>query len=224
MSHTKVGDVLVAQGDGAGALTAYRESLAIRERLAASDPSNASWQRDLSVSHTKVGDVLVAQGDGAGALTAYRESLAIRERLAASDPSNASWQRDLSVSQDRIGDVLRAQGDGAGALTAYRESLAIRERLVASDPSNAEWQRDLSISRQRIAVQRMLSWPGRIMHVCVGLSLGAAGVALGRWAPWLWIVGGPMILLSGLVLIRCAAANALFVIVKRRLRRKQRDE
>jgi tetratricopeptide (TPR) repeat protein len=77
VSHNKIGDVLVAQGDLAGALNAYRESLGVAEILASADPSNAGWQRDLSVSHNKIGDVLVAQGDLAGALKAYREVQAI---------------------------------------------------------------------------------------------------------------------------------------------------
>jgi tetratricopeptide (TPR) repeat protein len=146
------GDVSIAQGDLAGALSAYRESLAIAQRLAGSDRSNAGWQRDLSVSHNKVGDVLRAQGDLAGALSAYRESLAIDLRLVAeSDRSNAECQRDLSVSHNKVGDVLRAQGDLAGALSAYRESLAIDLRLVAeSDKPNAGWQRDLSVSHESV--------------------------------------------------------------------------
>ncbi len=45
-----LGDVLIAKGDGPGALAAYQRSLAIAERLAASDPANAGWQRDVSVS------------------------------------------------------------------------------------------------------------------------------------------------------------------------------
>jgi tetratricopeptide (TPR) repeat protein len=129
-------------------LEAVRQSL---ERLAASDPSKTSWQRDLSVSENKVGDVLRAQGDLSGALRSYRAGLVIRERLAASDPSNASWQRDLSVSHDRVGDVLRAQGDLSGALRSYRAGLVIRERLAGSDPSNASWQRDLWVSYWRVA-------------------------------------------------------------------------
>jgi hypothetical protein len=36
--------------------------LAIADRLAKSNPGNASWQRDLSVSYYKIGDVQVAQG------------------------------------------------------------------------------------------------------------------------------------------------------------------
>ena len=41
------------------------------EELAAADPGNAGWQRDLSVSHNKIGDVLTAQGNLAAALAAY---------------------------------------------------------------------------------------------------------------------------------------------------------
>jgi hypothetical protein len=52
----------VAQGKLDEALKAYRDSLAIAERLAAADRSNTQWQRDLYVSNGKVGDVLVAQG------------------------------------------------------------------------------------------------------------------------------------------------------------------
>ena len=98
MSYDNIGDVKTAQGDLAGALKAYQDSLEIRERLAKSDPGNAGWQRDLSVSYDKIGDVKTAQGDLAGALKAYQDSLAIGDRLAKSDPGNAGWQRDLSVS------------------------------------------------------------------------------------------------------------------------------
>ena len=46
--------MLVAQGDLTAALTSYRASLAIRERLAAGDPGNAGWQRDLAFSHWRL--------------------------------------------------------------------------------------------------------------------------------------------------------------------------
>jgi tetratricopeptide (TPR) repeat protein len=150
VSFNKIGDVQVAQGDLAGALKSYRDSLAIRERLAKSDPANAEWQRDLSVSFNNIGNVQVAQGDLAGALKSYSDDLAIAERLAKSDPANAEWQRDLSVSFEKVGDVQVAQGDFAGALKSYRDTLAIREWLAKSDPRNAGWQRDLSVSFNKV--------------------------------------------------------------------------
>ncbi|MGJ5217859.1 hypothetical protein ACQR1Q_13450, partial [Bradyrhizobium oligotrophicum] len=100
-----LGDVQVEQGDLAGALKSYTDSLAIADRLAKSDAGNAGWQRDLSVSFIKIGDVQVAQGDLAGALKSYTDGLVIADRLAKSDPGNAGWQRDLSVSFNKVGDV-----------------------------------------------------------------------------------------------------------------------
>ncbi|MBK9027192.1 MAG: hypothetical protein IPN98_04750 [Propionivibrio sp.] len=48
--------MLIAQGDGPGALVAFRKGLTIAEVLAARDPLNAEWQRDLIVSFVKLGE------------------------------------------------------------------------------------------------------------------------------------------------------------------------
>ena len=114
--RTFAGDAAVAYGDLAAALAAYRASLAIAERLAAADPSNAEWQRDLSVSHDKLGDVLVAQGQLADALAAYRASLAIasgwRRPIPATPPGSATSRSATTSSatcwwrQGQLADAL----------------------------------------------------------------------------------------------------------------------
>src|SRR5437660_6096786 len=86
----------------AGARAAHQASLDIAVRLAAADPGNSGWQRDLSVSHDRLGDVAVAAGDLAGARAAYQASLDIRVRLAAADPVNTQWQRDLAYVEQKI--------------------------------------------------------------------------------------------------------------------------
>jgi hypothetical protein len=53
--------VLVAQGNLTEAEKSFRDGLAIAERLAQADPSNAGWQVDLIVSHWR----LAANGDDA---------------------------------------------------------------------------------------------------------------------------------------------------------------
>jgi hypothetical protein len=58
VAHNKVGDVLGVQGNLVGALTAYRESLAIAAHLSEADPSNAVWQRDLFVGYAKLAGTL----------------------------------------------------------------------------------------------------------------------------------------------------------------------
>ncbi|PPC98054.1 MAG: hypothetical protein CTY36_11050, partial [Methylocystis sp.] len=168
VSYNKVGDVLVAQGNLPEALKAFRDSLAITEKLAKADPASfglhgsamtSGWQRDLSVSQEKIGDVLVAQGNLPDALKAFKDSLAIADKLAKADPASfglhgsamtSVWQRDLSVSYIKVGDVLVAQGNLPDALKAFKDSLAIREKLTKADPGNAGWQRDVAISNERI--------------------------------------------------------------------------
>ena len=140
------GNIYLTLGDLDQALKAYRDGLAIAERLAAADHSNTLWQHDLLLSYEKVGDVLVPQGKLDEALTAYRDGLAIAERLAATDRSNTRWQRDLAVSYDRVGDVLVAQGKLDDAFKVYGDGRAIWERLAAADRSNTQRQRDLYVS------------------------------------------------------------------------------
>ena len=125
------------QGDVAAAQAAAEQSRDIMEKLAASDPTNTDWQRQLSVGWEKLGGVREAQGDLAGALEAYTQSQTIRARLAASDPGNASWQRNLSVSWERLGGVREAQGDLAGALDAYTQSQTSRAPRAGRESSTA---------------------------------------------------------------------------------------
>jgi tetratricopeptide (TPR) repeat protein len=50
-----IGDVWQAQGERQAALDVYEKALAIAERLAAQDPGNAGWQRDVSLSYIRIG-------------------------------------------------------------------------------------------------------------------------------------------------------------------------
>ena len=74
VSHSNVGDVLVAQGDLGGALEAYRASLAIDERLARQDASNAGWQRDLWIFYWKVANLLERQKQPAEAMRYWQRA------------------------------------------------------------------------------------------------------------------------------------------------------
>lgn len=115
----------------------------MRDRLAKSDPGNAGWQRDLSVSHNRIGDVLVAQGNLPAALDSYKAALAIADRLAKADPGNAGWQRDLALSLGRVGTVEVRQGARASALKAFHEGRDIIVRHKAQAPDNAMLPKDL---------------------------------------------------------------------------------
>ena len=120
-------------------------------RLAASDPANAEWQRDLIISFERLGDIAREQGDLTAAVGHFEKSRAGWAKLIQQDPANISLQRGITVPLNKLGDLAVAQGDLAGALRSFTESKAIAERLAASDPANAAWQRDLFYSCYLIA-------------------------------------------------------------------------
>ena len=70
------------QGDLSGALAAYRQSLAVSERLAAADPSNAGWQRDLWVSYWRIADMLERSGEKE-AIDWWRRAYAVLSSMKA---------------------------------------------------------------------------------------------------------------------------------------------
>jgi len=59
------------------ALKSYRDSLAIRKRLAQADPGNEGWQRDLIVSYVKLNEV---SGDKAYIAQALEVALVMQKR------------------------------------------------------------------------------------------------------------------------------------------------
>src|SRR5262249_4869623 len=129
----------------------YEEALAIRRKLAAADPTNMEWQRDLSMTLMKIGEVLLDADDPTAALVPYEEALTIRRKLAAADPDNAHGQRDLGAILREFGDAQFDANEHAAALAAYEESLAIRRRLASSDPTNPGWQADLAVALYNIS-------------------------------------------------------------------------
>lgn len=57
VSHTKIGNVEVARGNGDAARAANGKGLEIAERLSQLDPENTQWLRDLVVSNVKLSEM-----------------------------------------------------------------------------------------------------------------------------------------------------------------------
>ncbi|MGA2927217.1 MAG: tetratricopeptide repeat protein [Solirubrobacteraceae bacterium] len=123
---------------------------AVAEALAAAEPGNTTYQRDVSVSYNTLGDLARASGQAVEAERLYRQSLTVREALAAAEPGNTTYQRDVSVSYDRLGDLARASGQAVEAERLYRQSLTVAEALAAAEPGNTTYQRDVSVSYNKL--------------------------------------------------------------------------
>jgi hypothetical protein len=91
-------------------LKSYRASLTIRERLAKSDPRNASWQRDLALSHGHVAMVLVGQGSRSEAATAFEQGRDIIVQLRRQSPDNAALPKDLAWFEAQLASLMERSG------------------------------------------------------------------------------------------------------------------
>ena len=99
----------------------------IERALAARDPGNTEWSRELSLNLNSVGHLLKVQGDRAGALEAYRESLNVRRELANRDPSNPEWQTAVIITLSKLAEI------GDDARERLSEALAILMRLKSEN-------------------------------------------------------------------------------------------
>jgi hypothetical protein len=94
--------VQVAQGNLPAALASYQASLTIRDRLAKSDPGNAGWQRDLSVSYAKLAWTYLKAEQSAKAREALSAGRDIIARLVTQFSDQALWKRDLAWFDQQI--------------------------------------------------------------------------------------------------------------------------
>ncbi len=144
-AHEEIGDALVALGREEQSLEAYGAAYAVWQRLSASDPANAEWQRSLSVIEERLGDHAYGKADYLAALAHYEASLTRMSPIRDREPSNAMLQRFTAMTMIRIGKARDKTNDETAASRMFDEALATIERLVAADPASAEWQRDRAV-------------------------------------------------------------------------------
>ncbi|MGE3818973.1 MAG: tetratricopeptide repeat protein, partial [Isosphaeraceae bacterium] len=158
---SELGFLTIEIGDKQDAITAYRESLAIFNRLARENPSIIQFQTDLATIHLNLGNLLSDIGQAGAAREALGRALAIWERLARENPAIIRFQSDLATSHNALGRLLQATGQLGTAREALERALAIREHLARENPAITQYQSQLAIS-----------------HHSLGLFLNATGQAL----------------------------------------------
>ena len=111
IGHQRIGDILFAQKDYAGALAEYEFYNKRAGEAARLDADNGEWQRFLANSHMLIGDVLLAQNSAARALAQYTTAVVIY-RDVAKDFRPRSL-RNLALGHYRMGMARLAMGMSA---------------------------------------------------------------------------------------------------------------
>lgn len=142
----------LAQGDVTVAASALERGRAVREKLVAKDPSNATWLAADAEGNWHLGELAERQGDSREALTAFNRSLAVRDQLVKLDPTNLETLRRLSESLERVVTLLAARGDSDESFARAQQMLGIDERLVTTAPGNLHLVRDLTVTRNLVGL------------------------------------------------------------------------
>ncbi len=124
-------------GDTQGALVAHRESLRLREELAAANPTKHEWQFEVASGLSSVGFLTNATGDTQGASEMLRQSIAMLEGLAASEPNNARYHMELLTEYMRFGSVLYDDGRYAEAADFTRRTITRLDATAAGESKNS---------------------------------------------------------------------------------------
>jgi eukaryotic-like serine/threonine-protein kinase len=120
-----LGDLTKEIGDQQDALKAYRESLAIHQKLAEAHPTVTEYQRRLGNSYINIADVLRSTGELAAALKAFESASEIFQRLADANPSVAGFRSRLAFSHYRRGSALLVMGRHLESEAEVRQALAL---------------------------------------------------------------------------------------------------
>jgi tetratricopeptide (TPR) repeat protein len=149
MALRELATTRLIRGETQAALEAAQSSRDIVDGLLQSDPTNAQWRRDLSVSYNRVGEAVARAGQPEKALDVFRRSLAIGQDRD-STKSDTARQRDLAVSHERIGDMLFSLRQPEEAEAEYQAAFDIRRKLADAEPGNRQLQGELAVSYDRL--------------------------------------------------------------------------
>ena len=140
----QIGEVRVEQGDYAGAMPLFRQSLALIGPLVARDSSNSAWQLGLGASHFGVGLVHWRNSQLDSALAHFTPYLAITQRLVTRAPDSVNFRNELGMANSNIGSVKQSKGDLAGALAAFDAAIRAYEDAVRRDTTKLDWRMNLA--------------------------------------------------------------------------------
>ena len=140
-AYGTLGDELGQNGtaslaDSAGAIAAYRQSVALDNRVLGIDPNFARAKRGLSINGLKIGSVEM-ETDPAEALKEFRLALQRADALANSEQGGVSWQRLRGMLLRKEANALERLGEYDEAVPLFEEALAINQRMAAQDAKDS---------------------------------------------------------------------------------------
>jgi tetratricopeptide (TPR) repeat protein len=140
------------------------------------------------------GLILERQGDPNSAIEHYKE----QEHICRELGNKLALARSLSnqaviLSRDRVNLQL--------ARTRLEEAIELWSDVGGMDMEIAQARGQLLQLQMGIGTGRVGRMIAGVLKVLIATVIGAVGIRLGLWKPWLWVIGGPLAILSAFVLV-----------------------
>jgi serine/threonine protein kinase len=139
-AYGRAGEIEQALGQNDGAEQAYRQAIAILEKLHAEFPSEESYRFDLANVSYHLASLLSSTGHPKEAEPPARRSLEFRQQLAEEFPGKGRYRSNLAVSFQQLGILAHRQGRLEDAEQAFRRVLTLTEKLVTEFPADTLYQ------------------------------------------------------------------------------------
>jgi len=138
-------------GDSAGGLVSARKALALRESLAASNPSELA---NAGADHVRIGVIQRLTRNLTGSLASYQNALGIYRELA--DPGMPEIRRKIAEVEMNIGDVARLSGKLTDSKQYFASAMNAYQALQRESPTAPEPRRgfvNVSVALADLQVQ-----------------------------------------------------------------------
>jgi serine/threonine protein kinase len=149
VSQYNLGNALEAQHRTAEAEAAYRQALAVIERLRA-EVDKPGYRRHLAAIHTNLGAMFSGLNKHREAAGDYRRAIAILEKLVDEVPSDREYLLNLASARGNLANAFNELGEDDQALALYRQAIAAKVRLVELDRTNREYRDSLAMSQNNL--------------------------------------------------------------------------
>jgi eukaryotic-like serine/threonine-protein kinase len=148
-AYQKVGDVqgnpqLGNLGDMEGAISSFKKSLDIREKLLAANPNSREDRRAIAELYSRFGNVAYWKGHLPQTIENHNKVITLEEGLLIEDAGDLEAMRRLRGSYTRVAYAQAQTGDFKGGFEVLKKAVALNEKLVAADPTNPEALTDLA--------------------------------------------------------------------------------
>ncbi len=155
-AYKKVGDVQGGltfghTGDTGGMLDSYRKAMAIRETIAAANPSSREDRSALASIYLDIGISLDRAGDPASKLALSRKALAIYQELRAAGEAGNQLRGDLAKAYWHVANASGTLGDLRSGIENYGNAGKIYEELSVAEPSNQLHRRSAALTYKYLA-------------------------------------------------------------------------